>query len=162
MCHLYAQHCKGPMVVRIGKTSQKKNTTRKQLKKPCVSLTYISCTCIVMMMHILHPHMAYVLACSVSVTRFDVRWTSDVLCNTDTVQYHQSKLVQHCRFNRVRYTIQAVHTAATADQSLAPIADAVQQVEAKLLQKKTELRKFESEFRQVCKPLPPCNGYTFP
>lgn len=72
-----------------------------------------------------------------------------------TVQYHQSKLVQHCRFNRVRYTIQAVHTAATADQSLAPIADAVQQVEAKLLQKKTELRKFESEFRQVSKPLPP-------
>lgn len=51
-------------------------------------------------------------------------------------------------FNRVRYTIQAVHTMST-DRSLAPIADTVQQVEAKLLRKKTELRQFESEYRQV-------------
>jgi hypothetical protein len=34
-------------------------------------------------------------------------------------------------------------------RSLAPIADTVQQVEAKLLRKKTELRQFESEYRQV-------------
>lgn len=32
---------------------------------------------------------------------------------------------------------------------MAPIADTVQQVEAKLLQKKIELRQFESEYRQV-------------
>lgn len=37
----------------------------------------------------------------------------------------------------------------SAERSLAPIAETVQQVEAKLLQKKTELRQFESEYRQV-------------
>ncbi len=37
----------------------------------------------------------------------------------------------------------------STDRSLAPIADTVQQVEAKLLRKKTELRQFESEYRQV-------------
>ena len=39
----------------------------------------------------------------------------------------------------------------STDRSLAPIADTVQQVEAKLLRKKTELRQFESEYRQVSK-----------
>lgn len=51
-------------------------------------------------------------------------------------------------FNRVRYTIQAVHTSSQGSPQ-APSADAVQQVEAKLLQKKTELRRFETEYRQV-------------
>ncbi len=37
----------------------------------------------------------------------------------------------------------------STERSLAPIADTVQQVEAKLLRKKTELRQFESEYRQV-------------
>ncbi len=37
----------------------------------------------------------------------------------------------------------------STDRTLAPIADTVQQVEAKLLRKKTELRQFESEYRQV-------------
>ncbi len=37
----------------------------------------------------------------------------------------------------------------STDRFLAPIADTVQQVEAKLLRKKTELRQFESEYRQV-------------
>ena len=62
--------------------------------------------------------------------------------------FPNKRVTWQCRFNRVRYTIQAVHTMST-DRSLAPIADIVQQVEAKLLRKKTELRQFESEYRQV-------------
>ena len=80
---------------------------------------------------------------------------ASVLCDYAMQVEHQQpecvskqKFTCQCRFNRVRYTIQAVHTMST-DRSLAPIADTVQQVEAKLLRKKTELRQFESEYRQV-------------
>ena len=61
-------------------------------------------------------------------------------------KHHQA--LASCRFNRVRYTIQAVHTSSQAG-SLPPSVDALRQVEAKLLTKKVELRQFESEFRQV-------------
>ena len=51
-----------------------------------------------------------------------------------------------CRFNKVRFTVQAVHTAAS--QPSASAAE-VQKLEAQLLQKKSEMRQFESQYRQV-------------
>ena len=57
-----------------------------------------------------------------------------------------AEVVLVCRFNKVRFTIQAVHTAAS--QPSASAAE-VQKVEAQLLQKKSEMRLFESQYRQV-------------
>lgn len=57
--------------------------------------------------------------------------------------------VHHCRFNKVKYSVQAVHTPPHATDSTAT-ADTLRQVEAKLLQKKTQLQSFGAEFRQAC------------
>lgn len=59
-----------------------------------------------------------------------------------------------CRFNKVKFSVQAVHTPASQASSAqsAQSAEAVRQVEAKLLQKKSELRQFESQYRQVSSP----------
>ena len=56
-----------------------------------------------------------------------------------------------CRFNKVKYTIQAVHSPPHATSSAAT-ADSLRQIEAKLLQKKTQLQTFGAEFRQACLP----------
>lgn len=59
--------------------------------------------------------------------------------------HHQACL---CRFSKVKYTLQAVHTSSQATPA-ASTADSLQQVEAQLLKKKTELQTFGTEFRQA-------------
>lgn len=61
-----------------------------------------------------------------------------------------STIVLVYRFNKVRFSIQAVHTAASRSSSS---VEAVQQVEERLLQKKSEMRQFESKYRQVSSTL---------